>query len=387
MKAIGNLTYDEKVVDSAESNARIARYYHEAKAQLSVSERPLENGLREDRRFVFCENTDLYSPTGGLTRDELELLTVPANSAAIDELLPKEITKATPGQEWKHDDDLLALLLNLHAVTVNDAKSKIVKIEDGLVRMEIAGQVVGSVDGVLTDLNISGKYNFSISDECITWLAMTIKEDRSVGPTTPGFVVEARVRVAIDPHADSGFVDQAAQLAVTGPTAGLQLLEFEPQDSSFALMHDRKWHVLSEQPKYSVLRLVEDGQTIAQCNIREVGAQGKGKPITLDSFKLDVVKGIANAKPQIVSATESTNPAGVKIYRVQVAGNVANAAVQWIYHLAIGKDGRGVSYVFTMASDLAEQFGAADLEITATLRFNDGDSARKPGWWNYLPTV
>ena len=123
------------------------------------------------------------------------------------------------------------------------------------------------------------------------------------------------MRVAIEPNVESSFADQVAQTAGTDTTAGLQLLEFEPQDSSFALMHGRKWHVLSKQPKFAVLRMVDEGQTIAQCNIREIAALPKEKRTTLESFKLDVVKGIANSRPQIVSATESTNPAGVRVYR------------------------------------------------------------------------
>ena len=377
MKAIGNLTYDEVAVSATKSNDRVARYYHEAKAQLSVSERPSESRLRADRRYILCDSTDdaaeLYSTTGALTRDELELITVPGNSAMIDQLLPSAIASIEVSQEWTHDDDLLAKLLNLHAVTANDVKSKAVAIEDNLIRMEIAGNIVGSVDGVLTDIEINGKYNFDRQKKCITWFATTIKEDRAVGPTTPGFQVEARVRVAIDPDADSSFAAQTVQTAPGGPAAGMQLLEFEPKDSTFALTHDRRWHVLSQQPKYAVLRFVEDGQTIAQCNLREIPVAGKAKPVTLDSFKMDAVKGLAKSQPQIVSANESTNPAGMKVFRVQIAGTVSNAAVQWIYHLAIDKKGRGVSYVFTMAADLAEQFGAADMEITSTLKFSETD--------------
>ena len=119
---------------------RVARYYHEAEAQISVSERPLKNGLREDRRFIFCDvsgtDTAIYSTTGGLTRDELELVTVPANSSVIDELLPEDVSQLKPDHEWQHSDTLLARLLNLHAVTANDVKSKVANTDDELIRME-----------------------------------------------------------------------------------------------------------------------------------------------------------------------------------------------------------------------------------------------------------
>ncbi|MCA9214960.1 MAG: hypothetical protein KDB27_17935 [Planctomycetales bacterium] len=377
MQVIANLTYDEVSV-STDSSARTARYYHEAKAQLSVAKRPIENRLRADRRYVFCDSTDgktsIYSSTGALSRNELELLTVPANSMVIDQLLPVDLrsdSEPKQGHKWTQEAGTVAALLNLHAVTTSDVSSVIAEADDKLVRMRIAGQVSGSVDGVITELEIKGKYNFDREAKRITWLAMTIKETRAVGPTTPGFTVEARVRVAIEPAIDSTFTDQTVETSVVGSQAGLQVLELEPQDSTFAITLGRNWHLLSESPHVAVIRMVSNGQTVAQCNLRELPTTGQAKPVTLDSFKLDAMKGLTDASPQILSATESTNPSGLKVYRVQVAGTVGNAAVQWIYHLAIGEDGRGVSYVFTMAADQAEQFGAADHEITSSLRFRE----------------
>ena len=145
MKAIGHLTYDEVAVGNDRNH--VARYYHEAKAQLSVSKRPSESRLREDRRFILLdmsaedgastESQKLYSSTGALTRNELELLTVPANSVVIDELLPESITtdkQPAVGEQWQPSETTLARLLNLNAVTANDVQSSVTAVEEDLLR-------------------------------------------------------------------------------------------------------------------------------------------------------------------------------------------------------------------------------------------------------------
>lgn len=373
MKAIANLAYDEVAVPTNNSISRSARYYHQAHAQLSVSSRPQEGRLRESVRYIFCdhneEGTHLYSSAGALNRSELELITVPCNSAILDKLIPTELPQN--GDSWQHPDELIAQLLNLDAVTANDVSSSAIEIDDVIARMTIKGKVIGSVDGVITELDINGKYNLDRHAGYVSWIALTISEDRNVGPSVPGFKVDARIRVAVEEIADESFARQAIKSAVTGPSAGLQLIEFEPQDSSFTVLHGREWHVLSNSPKHAVLRMVNDGQTVAQCNMRELPIEGKSKALSLEKFQQEVVKGLSSANPQIVDATEAVNPAGLRVLRVQVSGIVSNATVQWIYHLATSDDGRGISYIFTMAGDQAEEFGVADLEFTSTLRFSD----------------
>ena len=56
----------------------------------------------------------MFSPSGPLTQEELDLITIPANSLLVEQLLPDQ--DVAPGDKWQHNDDLLAALLNLDAI-------------------------------------------------------------------------------------------------------------------------------------------------------------------------------------------------------------------------------------------------------------------------------
>ena len=177
MRAVATIVYDEVHQDD-----KSVRYYHTAKAEIDVAKRPRKIELRSNRRHVVCQqendSVELSCATGAITRDELELITVPCNSMLVNDLLPDK--PVSVGDTWTHDDTLLAELTNLDAVTGNDVVSKITAIQKNVVRIEINGKLIGSVDGVLSDIELKGKYNFDLKTKRINWLAWNIKEQRAI---------------------------------------------------------------------------------------------------------------------------------------------------------------------------------------------------------------
>jgi hypothetical protein len=368
-RAIANLTYSEAIEETVGSE-RASRRYHEAVSQIDVSNRAKTVAIRDNRKAIRCDFSSdpplIFSPDGPLTRDELDLLTLPFNAAAVDHLLPQDEVK--PGMSWTHEPGLLAKLLNLDAVSSTDVFSKLVEFNAKMARLELAGKVVGAVDGVATDIELTGKYTFDIELDRITWLAIGIKEQRAVGPATPGFQAEARVRILIaDAKQDVIPVQESAAPDLAGHT----FLEYQPPDGIYSFIHDRRWHIVAEHPGQSILRLVEDGEAIAQCNLRQVRTDSKTQEVDLERFKADVFKALGNTPAQLVQADESTNSSGLRILRVQIAGETSGAPVQWIYYLATDARGQGLSYVFTMSGTAVERFGAADFEITNGLQFTE----------------
>jgi hypothetical protein len=369
IKAIANLAYHETILGKL-GERRSIRQYQDAHSEIAVANRPRTVKLRDARKIVQFElnstPTTVFSTQGPLSRDELDVLTVPFNSALVDLLLPEVEVK--PGSTWQHEGPVMAKLMNLDAVTSCDATSRLVAIDGTLVRMEMIGKIGGSVDGVVSDVELAAKYTYDQKLDRITWVAVSIKEQRSVGATTPGFEVEARVRTVIGelPLTDLSNlqVDDAQQ-------PGHRVLEYQFSGSNYVLTHDRRWYVVSEFPNRSILRMVELGDTLAQCNLRVLPIDAKIHTLTLDQFQADVGKALNNASAHIISAEESVNPAGLRILRVQLAGEVNGAPVQWIYYLASDETGRGLTYVFTMAESAVDRFGATDIELTDSLRFID----------------
>lgn len=368
MKGVAELSYGEQV-GQGEIASKSLRRYTEAVARIEVSKRTSERRLRDGLNIIQCElDTSkplLYSPHGALDRNELELLTVPFNSLFVDQLLPQK--RITLGDQWSHQNDVLTKLLDVDAITAGDVTSRVTAIEKDLVRIELKGSIVGSVDGVVTDLDVEAKYNFDRKLRRITWLAAKIKEHRSIGLTAPGFDVLARVRMAIAP---SNSPNLANLVGASQDKADAILLEHRARDNRFSFLHDRRWHIINEAPNRSVLRMIDDGETIAQCNIRMMKVDPK-KQTTLEHFKKEILRGLKHTQPQIADATALTNAAGLAILRVQVLGTVSQSPVQWIYYHAANKEGSGLTYSFTMSADSAAKFQATDHAITSSLRISN----------------
>ena len=346
------------------------RYYTTAEASLAIGKEKRTPQLRENRRLIETNRQgrpELISPLGTLSRDELELISLPFSSSTVDQLFP--IGSYSPDKTWTFEEEHLKQWLNVDAITANDVSAKLVAAEENLLRGEISGRAVGSVDGSMTEFQLSGKMNFDTNQNRITWLAIKIDEERDPSAISPGFKVSARLRMAID-AADEG-VEAELRTKISevteAPSEALKLIEYRPQGREFYFIHGRDWHLASESNHVSIMRLVRSGETIAQCNIRVLPRRDKQAPLTLSTFQAEVTKSIGKPMEKIVSVQESETATGLRQLRVTAIGAVSNTAVQWICYHVSNAEGLEVSCVFTMTGEKAEAFGAADFEILNSL--------------------
>ena len=186
---------------AANGKRRDIRNYEQAQANIRVGERTHKSTWGDEEGLAVVEvapdKVVLFSPLGPLTRDQLELIDIPASSTLLFRLLPKEPVGLD--DSWSHDDATLAALLGLDAITQSDVKSVLRKIDGSTASIELSGDVSGAVRGVSSDIEMTGKYNFDLAHKRITWLALSIKESRAIGHAEPGFDVTARLRLAIVP--------------------------------------------------------------------------------------------------------------------------------------------------------------------------------------------
>ena len=200
LKAKGQFLYEERVVD---------RFVRRGPALLRTGRgrdrrRPSAESVGLARRSSFYRRRrevnegGFRSLQGALTREELELIELPGGSQWVDHLLPGRDVKV--GETWTHDDQLIAQLLNLSAVTINEVNSELKAIdeEQHVAQLTLSGKTLGYVAGVLTEIQLQGKYNFDLQKQRVTWLALGIQEQRAAGLTKPGLQVEARVRMLIE---------------------------------------------------------------------------------------------------------------------------------------------------------------------------------------------
>jgi hypothetical protein len=373
---VGTLVYDEKLgaTGKAAGETRGVRQYRRCDAVIKIDKGTTKARLRDDRRLVALATGErqmtLFSPSGPLTQEELDLITIPACSLLVEQLLPNQ--PVAPGDKWQHDDDLLAALLNLDAIGHSEVSTTFKEVTTTGAQLELAGTVHGAIDGVATEIELKGRYKFDLQQNRVTWFALLVKEKRAIGHVAPGVDVTARLQMKIAPGSTCpALADEVlADLSLT-PQPEQMLLEYTSPEGQFQFLHDRAWHVVSEAGKTAALRLVDRGELVAQCNVSALPAGPEGKRFTLAKFQEDVQQSLGNHFKQFISAAESENSAGHNTCRVVASGEVETLPIQWNYYLVADARGQQVVLAFTMETDLVERFGASDASMLATLRFID----------------
>jgi hypothetical protein len=377
VQAKAQLAYDEKVIEGSTVDTPWAtatvRHYETAKAKIQFESGSVSPQLRDDRRIVGVSATSppevvLYSPLGPLTRDELDLIDVPANSAIVDSLLPRRTVAV--GQSWTLKSELLADILGIDAIGRDEITCKLDRIDGKLAIVHAKGSVSGASGGVATEITLAAKFSFDMTRQRISWFAMSLKENRSVGHAQPGIEATVRVQMALSKRVNSPALheDILADLNLNADPAS-RLLRFTSSSGGFELLLERNWHEMVDRQDVSVLRLVDRGDLIAQCNISSLPPMEDGVPFTLADLQKDVKNVLDENLVEFISATESINDNGLHVMRVVASGKISELDIQWVYYHITNEQGQRASCVFTFEADLADRFGAADQATISSFRF------------------
>lgn len=389
MRVVCKLAYDERTLGVAGSaDLMTIRHYNEATAAMEFGSEKVATTLGPERRLIMAvadaDTTTLYSPKGALTREELELIDVHGNSLLLDRLLPSKAVAVNAS--WKHPARLMALLLGLDEVAETDVQSTLVEVNDTAAQFEMAGRVSGGVEGVSTDIEIKGRYRFDRRTQRIDWFAMVVKEKRGSSPVADAVDVSARLQATIRPQAAIGMLDEAALQGLTlEPNAARQQLVIASPEGTWQLTHDRHWHLFGNRPKIAILRLIDRGELVAQCNLSPLDKLVAGQQVELATFQENVRRALGEDFGRFVEAGQRANDADYRVYRVAVDGVVQddvakkNVAlpVRWIYYLVMDGQGRRTAFTFTVEAGLVEQFAKADIRLVDAFRFREPQMAVK----------
>ena len=384
MSVVAKFVYDEKslrVPSRAGGPMRSVRHYHQADGEIQSGEYAYKPTLREERRLIGVEadgpDVTLFSPEGTLTFEELELIDVLANTLLLDRLLPEK-PLAVNGQ-WEHPDDLIAAMLGLDTITESNVKSVLTGVAEGKARLEISGRVAGAEDGVSTELELKGKYHFDLKAKRITWFGLLVREDRSVGHVDTGFDVVARLQMKITPGRKSEHLTETALANVSlEPAAELTQLSYEPPEAKWRLAHDRRWFVITEEKDQAVLRLIDGGDKLAQCNVALLPQAADAAQLTLDGFQEDVVRALDESFQKLLRASQRHSEADYRVFQVVAEGEASNVPMQWIYYLVTDEQGRRVVLAFVLEKEMLDRFQGADEQLVTTLRLAEPKIASKP---------
>lgn len=373
LEVTAELAYSERTLaaGAAYATSRTVRNYSQATANIKLRETAITNSLRADRRIFVSESGEklatTFSPLGPLTRDELDLVDVPGSGLALAALLPQ---RALPvNQSWPIPDWAAARLLGLEAVNQHDLIGKLTEVKENVATIDLGGKVAGAVGGVSSEIELKGKLNFDLKQRAVTWLVLGFTENRAIGHAQPGYNVATKVRMVASPIAPTKDLADAAlarlPLKATGETT---LIDFTGESAGYQLTHDRRWGVMADRHDVTILRLIDRGDLVAQCNISRLPQLAQGEQLALEVFQDDVKKTLGKNFGQIVEASQESL-GELRSLRVVVSGTASELPIQWMYYHLSDAAGNRVALVFTIEGSLVEKYPQIDRELVNGLRF------------------
>ncbi len=378
-----DLQYTERFLAiKADGSLRAARRYEKAEVAIQIKNSELKQHLREERRLIVVqhkgEESCLFSPVGPLSRDELELIDSAGSSTVLATILPGK--KVVIDETWKLDHRTVARLLGLEAVSEQDIVAKLTKVEESVAVFSLDGKVTGAVGGISSEIDLHAKANFDLKKQAVTWLAMQYQEKRAIGHAQPGYDATIRVRTIAEP---TGLIPELANDALSKLPLEAKpentLLEFQAEQAGVNLAHDRRWRVMVDRMDSAILRFIDRGDLIAQCNINRLPPLPKDKPLTLTAFQKSVETTLAKNGGQVSEAAQETTKDDGKLLRVTVAGTASEIPIQWFYYHLTDSQNRRASVVITLESKLMERYPALDRELISGLLLLDTPSTKDEG--------
>jgi hypothetical protein len=372
--------YEERYLRPADADENsvvtyVERYYHEAKNDSDLNRNRQSRQLRDSVKRAVVRRESLPEVIYGIEdyfqRDELDLLRVPVSSASVDELLP---TVAV--QTYSISNEVMASVLNLTAVVSNDVAGKVISISDKDARIELQGQVDGSVDGVPTVIRTVGKLVFDRSLGTCTWLAIAVHETREIGKAEPGFDVAATIKMVRKPLTEPiALMAQATEADILAPIPADRLyVDLFSEQLGISVLMDRSWRFMLDAPGTAMMRMIENDRSIAQCDFRPLAQLAAGEQWTLEAFQEDVKRTLGEQLVELVEADQSVSDTGLRVLRVTAAGAVEGVPIRWIVNHFSDDTGRRVLATFTMEGHHVERFAGADTQLANSLQFTEQEA-------------
>ena len=381
MSVVGQFSYDEQRVDDGSTPAHrmSVRSYDDAQAVIKIGSKVTKPQLRDERKLITAvagkDDAYLSSPSGPLTRDELELIDIPASTLVLDQLLPQADVEI--GHKWKPSTNAMARFLCLDAVGHSEVEATLADVKNNVAEITFDGTLGGAIDGVATDIQLKAKMLFDLELNQPKTLLLAIKEVRGIGHVSPGLDVVAKLSIRITTQPTSKLLtDDVVKSAKLPDSDVAPPLEYVATDKSFRFAYDRRWHLTRDDSDLLVMRLIERGDLVAQCNVSPSSIDDK-KPLELTEFQNDVQQALGKLFGKFNRATESTTSSGNRVLLSIAEGAAAELPIQWRYYFIHDKSGHALTCIFTMETPLVDQFRDQDQPIISSVEFSDSKLARR----------
>jgi hypothetical protein len=354
---------------------RMLRSYDAARLLVTVAGEKTEKSLTAASRLMIIHGgttgLTVYSPSGPLTYNDLELLRMPGDSLSLLPFLPPG--KVPVGRSWTPPGFAVQMLTGIDAVAKSTVACNLKSAADGKAVISLAGKVEGARDGAPTTIDLDGEISYHLARNYVSGLTLKQKETSRTGPVSPALDVTAEIALHRKPADDAGPLSPKSVAGVDlEPKPSLLKIAFQPVEGVSFLL-DRGWHVTHHRDKLAILRFLKEGNLLSQVTIRPLADAAPGKHVSEEQFQKDIAAALGSRVKSIVRAEQikQKNRPGDRrfLYSVIVDGSDNGVDMRWHYYLCAAPDGRQLSLVFAVEKKLLKQLDDQDLGFVLGLRF------------------
>jgi hypothetical protein len=355
---------------------KVVRHVIQAASAINGEVRPTAVSIRPEVTLLVAELRDgrgpvaVVSTAGPLTRSELELVQGVGDSLTLAGLLP--VQSVIVGEPWRVGDDAALAVSGYDVLKSNTLEGVLESSDRQRARIRLKGEIQGSALGGAGTMTCEGFLTFDFQAGRVDRLDLNRSETRRPGPVEAGLDVKSTLTVTRNAAEPPATLSNAALAHIPLEiTPQRELLRLTAPGGKAILLHDRHWHSFWDDPKLTVLKRLEGGQVIAQCNLALGPPAGKGRHQDHNQFRDDIRRALKERFGHFLGAgLVDGNPAGGFRYKVGVQGRDGPLGVVWYYYLLAGSEGDQLLATFTLAEDHVKAFGDQDLEIIGSLQWS-----------------
>ena len=352
---------DLKYFQRSTGNGQAVRLYDSAIAKINLDTGKTKPELEMANHLVIARLKDtpgmrveMASIKNMLNQKEYELLQTAADPLSLPLLFYKK--QAAVGDKWKPNLDALAKFLNVDRIITTDVRMNLKAVENGTARVYVSGGVTANQYDVTSEISLAGYALIDLKTKQIQSVKLSTDERCPPGQISPGFEGRTRVNVSFKHGVEKVALSNKALADAMRSSKVAQRLKFESKQGNYRISYDPRWKLIAGESDTAIMRFIDKGQLLSQCTVVMLPRRAANQPLTLDKYKREiarVIEGDSGAK--LVKADEAVTKKGVKAMSVTVASEEDGLPVNWIYYHLESKDGRQMTFVFTLAESVADR--------------------------------
>lgn len=374
MKTVATMTYYQRLTGS-DTDPQAIRFFDNATGNFNIEKGKVDSSVAKQNRLVVArlksvpgQRLQMASVMDVLSQSEFELIKNPADPLTYKNLLAKK--NVAIGDKWKIENDALADFLAVDRILFNETQFLLKDVVRDTARLYMLGKVDATIDDVATGLKISGIFDVDLSSGLVTDVRLNINEIREVGQVAAGFEGQSKIDIRLTEDRSCPQLSTDNLKKVTKSRRIKQKLQWSSDAGQFAVQYDPRWRVIAAEQEAAVMRYIDDGDLMAQCDIVQLPSRPANNPLTLAGYKTEVEKIIrSDNSAKIVDARELTTAKGHAALKIIVKGEERDVPVQWIYYHVASQDGRRLKFVFTLEQEIAGIFQPSDHRMVNGLSF------------------